>query len=113
MIPSIVCRGEFQSSRREKGRRWFAEPFSRGLRRDRKAVHNTRMQNPDLEQLVTVVMPFGKYKGRLLADLPGPYLNWLAREGFPRGEIGRQLALMHEIDHNGLRDLLAPLRNRG
>lgn len=85
----------------------------RGTRQDRKAVHNTRMQNPDLEHLVTVTMPFGKYKGRLIADLPGPYLNWLAREGFPRGEIGRQLALMHEIDHNGLRDLLEPLRKRG
>lgn len=86
---------------------------SLGMRHVRKAVHNTRMQNPDLEHLVTVTMPFGKYQGRLIADLPGPYLNWLAREGFPRGEIGRQLALMHEIDHNGLRDLLAPLRKRG
>ncbi|WP_175715269.1 DUF3820 family protein [Burkholderia ambifaria] len=71
------------------------------------------MRTPDLECLVTVTMPFGKYKGRLLADLPGPYLNWLARAGFPRGELGRQLALMHEIDHNGLRELLAPLRKPG
>lgn len=55
-------------------------------------------------------MPFGKYQGRVLADLPGHYLQWFAREGFPRGELGRLLALMHEIDHNGLRDLLAPLR---
>ncbi len=86
---------------------------SLGTRHERKAVHNSRMQTPDLEHLVTVTMPFGKYKGRLIADLPGPYLNWLAREGFPRGEIGRQLALMHEIDHNGLRDLLEPLRKRG
>ncbi|MFP3560154.1 DUF3820 family protein [Paraburkholderia sp. SIMBA_049] len=70
------------------------------------------MRTPDLECLVTVTMPFGKYKGRLLADLPGPYL-WLAREGFPRGELGRQLALMHEIDHNGLKELLAPLRKPG
>ncbi|ABK12713.1 conserved hypothetical protein [Burkholderia cenocepacia HI2424] len=73
-------------------------------------MHNTRMRAPDLECLVAVAMPFGKYKGRLIADLPGPYLNWLAREGFPRGELGRQLALMHEIDHNGLRHLLEPLR---
>lgn len=55
-------------------------------------------------------MPFGKYQGRLIADLPGDYLNWFAREGFPKGEIGRLLALMHEIDHNGLSDLLKPLR---
>lgn len=46
----------------------------------------------------------------MIADLPGNYLNGFAREGFPAGEIGRLLGLMHEIDHNGLRDLLAPLR---
>lgn len=57
-------------------------------------------------------MPFGKHKGVLLADLPGNYLNWFAREGFPKSEIGRLLALMHEIDHNGLGDLLRPLRVR-
>jgi uncharacterized protein (DUF3820 family) len=55
-------------------------------------------------------MPYGKYKGRLLADLPGNYLNWFAREVFPPGDLGRLLALMHEIDHNGLAALLAPLR---
>ncbi|GAA4429521.1 DUF3820 family protein [Acidovorax lacteus] len=59
---------------------------------------------------MTLEMPFGKYQGRVLADLPGHYLQWFAREGFPRGELGRLLALMHEIDHNGLRELLAPLR---
>ena len=55
-------------------------------------------------------MPFGKHKGRVIADLPANYLQWFAREGFPRGEIGQLLALMYEIDHNGLRGLLAPLR---
>ena len=65
-----------------------------------------------LQRLVTLEMPFGKYQGRVLADLPGHYLQWFAREGFPRGELGQLLALMHEIDHNGLRDLLAPLRRR-
>ena len=68
------------------------------------------MQADDLISLVTKTMPFGKYEGRLLADLPGHYLGWFAREGFPRGEIGRLLALMYEIDHNNLRDLLIPLR---
>jgi uncharacterized protein (DUF3820 family) len=68
------------------------------------------MDSHDLERLVTLAMPFGKYKGRLIADLPGHYLNWFAREGFPRGEIGRLLALMQELDHNGLRPLLEPLR---
>ena len=62
-------------------------------------------------RLVTVIMPYGKYKGRAIADLPGHYLNWFAREGFPSGELGKLLALMHEIDHNGLTHLLAPLRS--
>lgn len=71
------------------------------------------MRGHDLQLLVQRTMPFGKYQGRLLADLPGDYLNWFAREGFPKGEIGRLLALMHEIDHNGLSDLLKPLRSPG
>ncbi|WP_186203609.1 DUF3820 family protein [Burkholderia gladioli] len=71
------------------------------------------MDASELERLVSFVMPFGKYKGRVIADLPGHYLNWMAREGFPRGEVGRLLALMHEIDHNGLKDILEPLRKRG
>jgi uncharacterized protein (DUF3820 family) len=67
--------------------------------------------NPeDLLLLVTREMPFGKHKGTLIADLPGNYLNWFAREGFPKGAIGRLLALMQEIDHNGLKPLLDPLR---
>jgi uncharacterized protein (DUF3820 family) len=70
------------------------------------------MKTEDFELLVTRVMPFGKYKDRLIADLPGHYLNWFAREGFPPGEIGRLLALMHEIDHNGLKPLLDPLRRK-
>lgn len=70
------------------------------------------MNAEDLELLVTREMPYGKYKGRLIADLPGNYLNWFAREGFPQGEIGRLLALMQEIDHNGLSGLLAPLRQK-
>ena len=70
------------------------------------------MQSADLLLLVTRTMPFGKYKGRLIADLPGHYLNWFARAGFPPGEIGRLLALMQELDHNGLKNLLEPLRGK-
>jgi uncharacterized protein (DUF3820 family) len=70
------------------------------------------MNPEDLQKLVTLRMPFGKHLGTVLADLPGNYLNWFAREGFPKGEIGRLLNLMHEIDHNGLSELLAPLRGR-
>ena len=68
------------------------------------------MQKDDLISLITKTMPFGKYQGRMLADLPGHYLAWFAREGFPKGELGQLLALMYEIDHNNLRDLLTPLR---
>lgn len=70
------------------------------------------MNPDDLLLLVTRTMPFGKHKGKLIADLPGNYLNWFAREGFPPGEMGRLLALMQEIDHNGLSDLLKPLRRK-
>jgi len=67
-------------------------------------------QPEQLLKLLTLKMPFGKYEGRVLADLPGHYLNWFAREGFPKSELGRLLALMQTIDHNGLRHLLLPLR---
>lgn len=70
------------------------------------------MKAEDLQRLVSVEMPFGKHKGTVIADLPGNYLNWFAREGFPKSDIGRLLALMHEIDHNGLSDLLRPLRQK-
>lgn len=68
------------------------------------------MQAADLQKLVTLRMPYGKFKGRLLGDLPGNYLAWFAREGFPKGELGQLLALSLELDHNGLRGLLDPLR---
>lgn len=64
------------------------------------------MQPDDLQRLLTTAMPYGKHKGRLIADLPGYYLNWFAREGLPKCEIGRLLQLMQEIDHNGLYNLL-------
>ncbi len=70
------------------------------------------MNSEHLQLLLTREMPFGKYQGRLIADLPGEYLNWFARKGFPPGEIGKLLALMHELDHNGLTSLLEPLRKR-
>lgn len=84
-------------------------PIPCGVRRD---GDNGPMSEP-LHLLVETRMPYGKYKGTPIADLPGNYLNWFAREGFPPGQLGRLLALMHEIDHNGLKDLLAPLRPRG
>jgi len=68
------------------------------------------MNAEHLSLLLVREMPYGKYKGRKLADLPGHYLGWFAREGFPRGELGQLLALMVELDHNDLRGLLDPLR---
>lgn len=68
------------------------------------------MQAEDLQRLISTPMPFGKHKGCLIADLPGNYLNWFAREGFPKNDTGRLLQLMQEIDSNGLSDLLKPLR---
>jgi uncharacterized protein (DUF3820 family) len=70
------------------------------------------MNHEHLELLLAREMPYGKYKGRLIADLPGQYLNWFARNGFPKGELGQLLALMQELDHNGLSSLLDPLRKR-
>ena len=68
------------------------------------------MDSEALVKLVTMKMPFGKHAGRTLADLPGNYLAWFAREGFPKGELGQLLELMHTLDHNGLRGLLAPIQ---
>ncbi len=65
-----------------------------------------------LKLLVSTVMPFGRYKGRKLADLPEPYLLWFAREGFPRGRLGELMALALELKVHGLESLLAPLRPR-
>jgi len=70
------------------------------------------MNTEHLQLLLTREMPYGKYKGRVISDLPGDYLNWFARKGFPPGEIGKLLALMQELDHNGLSSLLDPLRKR-
>jgi uncharacterized protein (DUF3820 family) len=70
------------------------------------------MKPEHLQLLLTREMPFGKYKAHKIASLPGHYLGWFAREGFPRGELGELLELMYELDHNDLRSLLDPLRSR-
>ena len=71
------------------------------------------MPNPNLLlDLVRMHMPFGKYKGRLLCDLPVHYLEWFAKEGFPDGKLGMLLHTILEIKMNGLEGLLRPLRNK-
>jgi uncharacterized protein (DUF3820 family) len=68
------------------------------------------MKPEHLQLLLVREMPFGKYQGKKIAELPGHYLGWFAREGFPKGELGELLELMYEIDHNDLRALLNPLK---
>ena len=65
-----------------------------------------------LKDLVTMSMPFGKYKGKLLCDLPMYYLEWFAQEGFPQGKIGMLLSTIYEIKLNGLEGLLVPLKGK-
>ena len=57
-------------------------------------------------------MPFGKYKGRVLVDLPEPYLNWFRQKGFPNGKLGVLLETLYEIKLNGLEYLLFELRKQ-
>jgi len=65
----------------------------------------------ELEMLANSYMPFGKYKGTLLIDLPEPYLVWFHAQGFPSSQIGKLLGLLYEIKLNGLEDLVTPFKN--
>ena len=68
---------------------------------------------PDPTLLLTLVkmrMPFGKYEGRILCDLPVSYLEWFANKGFPKGKLGMLLQTLYEIKLNGLEGLLQPLK---
>lgn len=65
-----------------------------------------------LLQLVKMEMPFGKYKGTLLCEIPIFYLEWFQRKGFPKGRLGMLLQTIYEIKLNGLEELLEPLKNK-
>ncbi|AFK01685.1 hypothetical protein Emtol_0531 [Emticicia oligotrophica DSM 17448] len=68
------------------------------------------MNSQVLQDLVKIQMPFGKYKGRFICDLPEYYLIWYHNKGFPAGKLGMLLATMYEIKVNGLEYLLKPLK---
>ena len=69
------------------------------------------MFNPEiLTDLIKVQMPFGRYKGTVLSDLPVSYLEWFQRQGFPAGKLGMMLATVYEIKLNGLEDILYQLK---
>lgn len=70
-------------------------------------------ERPDSELLLKIAetkMPFGRYKGRPLMDLPEPYLVWFANNGFPQGNLGEMLSIVYEVKINGLEYLFKPLR---
>ena len=70
------------------------------------------MNTQILNDLVTMRMPYGKYKGWILCDLPEPYLVWYHSKGFPAGKLGQILATLYEIKLNGLEYLLKPLKEQ-
>ncbi|MEL4280183.1 MULTISPECIES: DUF3820 family protein [Shewanella] len=67
------------------------------------------MDQQQLIDAINQVMPFGKYAGRRLLELPEPYLVWFHQQGFPKGKLGEQLALIYEVKLNGLEGMLKPL----
>jgi uncharacterized protein (DUF3820 family) len=76
-------------------------------------LENNNLPQPELLfDLVSMKMPFGKYKDWVLCNLPVSYLEWFQRKGFPKGKLGVLLATMYEIKINGLEDLLTPLKRK-
>lgn len=67
-------------------------------------------EKEDLKKLATMAMPFGKYQGRVLIELPEEYLLWFANKGWPKGQLGLLLQLALEIQMNGLTYLIKPLK---
>lgn len=75
-------------------------------------MENALPDSAILIELANTKMPYGKYAGRVLIDLPEPYVVWLANNAMPKGRLGEQLQLLYEIKVNGLERLLKPLRNK-
>ncbi len=77
---------------------------------DQQTSKSLQPDTGSLLELARARMPFGKYRDRLLIDLPEPYVVWFAQEGFPKGRLGDMLRTVYEIKVNGLEYLFDPLR---
>ena len=75
-----------------------------------KSNHHSGPDPNLLLQLIEIKMPFGKYKGTILSNLPVSYLEWFNRKGFPKGKLGIQLQTLYEIKLNGLEYILRDLK---
>lgn len=75
-------------------------------------IPSAEEQRKLLQQLVSMKMPFGKYKGWIICNLPESYLVWFNQQGFPTGRLGVLLKTMYEIKLNGLEYLLQPLKGK-
>lgn len=76
-------------------------------------MEKSNIQNQQfLIDLAKMKMPFGKYKGTFLIDLPEHYVVWYHNKGFPKGKLGQQLELVYELKLNGLEDIVREIRNR-
>mgnify|MGYP005988109311 FL=1 len=72
----------------------------------------TMFEKEDLLALANQYMPFGKYQGRVIIDVPEEYLLWFAKKGFPEGRLGMLLALALEVKINGLEHIIEPLKKK-
>lgn len=72
-------------------------------------MSDIKSEHEQLKELAQTRMPFGKYKGLRLVDLPEPYVVWFSRKGFPKGKLGDMLRIVYEIKVNGLEYLFKEL----